>query len=295
MNTFFRDHPVVLLLLMFIAGMFAAQFSGMLLLKIFYPAANVQSLAALTKSHPEAWHLVRWIQLLHSTLSMIVPAVVFTKWMDGKWLPYEPAAEKPSIGALVFIPVLLFTLMPLMQTMYVFNQGMDIPGEFGQSLKSMEDQMNGLIEGMLSDSSTYATVFNVFLMVLLAAIAEELFFRGALQRFIIRKTGDEHAGILIAAIFFSSVHMQFYGFLPRLALGILFGYIYFRTKRLVAPILAHAMFNGLQLGTYYYSVRNGIASESEELLLMPVSFTMASTLLFFMMYYSFHAYTEKKK
>lgn len=295
MNTLFRNNPVVLLLLMFIAGMFAAQFSGMLLLKIFYPAANVQSLTALTTKHPEAWHLVRWIQLLHSFLSMIVPAILFTKWMDGKWLPYESTAEKPSLGALVFIPVLLFTLMPLMQTMYVFNQGMNIPGEFGQSLKAMEDQMNGLIEGMLSDTSTYATVFNVFLMVFLAAIAEEWFFRGTLQRFIIRRTGDEHAGILISAIFFSSVHMQFYGFLPRLALGILFGYIYFRTRRLLAPMLAHALFNGLQLGTYYYSVQHGVAAESKELLLMPVSFTIASTLLFFMMYYSFHTYTEKKE
>jgi membrane protease YdiL (CAAX protease family) len=158
----------------------------------------------------------------------------------------------------------------------------------------MEDQMNGLINGMLKDNSPGAMAFNIFLMVVVAAFAEELFFRGALQRFLVKQSGDEHLSIFISAVIFSSVHMQFYGFMPRLTLGILFGYMYYRTGRLIAPILAHALFNGLQVGTYYYATSKAVDAGEEELMLLPASYTIVSTLLFLLMYYSFHASTEKK-
>lgn len=290
-----KNNPVLLLLFLFITGMWLAQASGLLIIRWMYPGANLTTLTELGAGTPGAWQVVRLVQLLHACLSMILPAILAVKWLEGSWFPKSSKWEKSPAGAMIFIPVLLFSLMPLLQTMYVFNQGLEIPGQLGESLKSMEDQMNGLINGILKDSSPGAMAFNIFLMVVVAAVAEELFFRGALQRFLIKRTGDEHLSIFISAVIFSSVHMQFYGFLPRLTLGILFGYLYYRTGRLIAPITGHALFNGLQIGTYYYAASNGLDTEGGELLLMPVSFTMVSTLLFFLMYYSFHAYTEKKE
>lgn len=283
------------MLFLFITGMWVAQVSGLLLIRWLYPTSADSTLAELGASTPGAWQLVRVVQLLHAFLSMMLPALLAMKWVEGQWLPKSSTQERVRAGAMIFIPLLLFSLMPILQTMYVFNQGLNIPGQLGENLKAMEDQMNGLINGILKDDSPAAISFNIFLMVVVAAVAEELFFRGALQQFLTKKSGDIHLSIFIAAVIFSSVHMQFYGFLPRLALGILFGYLYYRTGRLIAPILGHALFNGLQVGTYYYASLNGLDTGDGEMLLLPVSFTIASTLLFFLIYYSFHTYTEKKE
>jgi uncharacterized protein len=88
--------------------------------------------------------------------------------------------------------------------------------------------------------------------------------------------------------------MQFYGFLPRMALGVLFGYIYFRTRRLIAPILAHALFNGSQLASYYFLGSGAVDTGDNEMYVMPLPLTLSSLLLFSMLYYSFYQYTEKK-
>lgn len=289
-----KKNPVLLLLFLFITGMWLAQVLGMLIVRWIYPYDNLTTLTELGAGTPGAWQVVRLVQLLHALLSMVFPAILALKWVEGSWFPQNSPQDKAPAGAMIFIPVLLFSLMPLLQTMYVFNQGLHIPGQLGESLKAMEDQMNGLINGMLKDNSPGAMAFNIFLMVVVAAFAEELFFRGALQRFLVKQSGDEHLSIFISAVIFSSVHMQFYGFMPRLTLGILFGYMYYRTGRLIAPILAHALFNGLQVGTYYYATSKGVDAGEEELMQLPAGYTIVSTLLFLLMYYSFHASTEKK-
>ncbi|HAZ23715.1 MAG TPA: CPBP family intramembrane metalloprotease domain-containing protein, partial [Algoriphagus sp.] len=60
----------------------------------------------------------------------------------------------------------------------------------------------------------------------LAGIGEEMFFRGVLQPKLHLYTGSVHWGIWLTAIIFSAIHIQFYGFVPRVFLGAIFGYLY---------------------------------------------------------------------
>lgn len=286
--------PLLLLSLLFIGGLTMAQLAGMWLIKALHPGFEGQSITELTTAYPGSWTTVRWLQVVHSTLTFGLPAILAWRLVQGSFLPVYPVAERRSAGTMLFIPLLLFTILPLMQIMYLFNQQMDIPGEFGRLMKEMEEQMGGIIAGLMADQSPEAIAFNVFLMVILAAVTEELFFRGALQRFLQMRLGDEHAAVFFSSILFSAVHMQFYGFLPRMALGILFGYIYLRTRRLIAPILAHALFNGSQVASMYLFGKAAVDENSGGAAAVPFSVTLSSTLLFLMMYYAFHTYTEKK-
>jgi hypothetical protein len=77
----------------------------------------------------------------------------------------------------------------------------------------------------------------------LPAIGEELLFRGVLQKLIQKMTGSSHWAIWITATLFSALHLQFFGFLPRLLLGALFGYLLEWTGTLWLPILAHFINN----------------------------------------------------
>ena len=120
-------------------------------------------------------------------------------------------------------------------------------------MRSSEDRAAELTKAFLQMDNLNDLLYNLFLIAVLPAIGEELIFRGIIQRSINESNKNYHWGVWISAILFSALHMQFYGFIPRLFLGAFFGYLYVWTKTLWAPIFAHFLNNGMAvLLTYIY-------------------------------------------
>ncbi|MEQ8521271.1 MAG: CPBP family intramembrane glutamic endopeptidase, partial [Vicingaceae bacterium] len=91
------------------------------------------------------------------------------------------------------------------------------------------------------------------------------FFRGLIQPFLLRRTGNHHTAIWITAIIFSAIHLQFYGFFPRMFLGALFGYLMVWTGSLWAPILAHFANNAGAVAISYLFSDSQLSNKIEEL------------------------------
>ena len=94
-------------------------------------------------------------------------------------------------------------------------------------------------------------IFNIILIAIIPALGEELFFRGALQGVMKAWKGAKLA-IWITAIIFSAIHLQFYGFVPRMLLGAFFGYLLFWSENIWLPIIAHFVNNVLAVIFYYF-------------------------------------------
>jgi len=172
-----------------------------------------------------------------------------------------------SIGVFVLPPfllagyVILFMLIiiPFVNLLGDMNQQLALPkflSGLESSLKSMEDQANKLVEQMLQVHGVAALFFNIFLIALLPAIGEELFFRGALIRIFQNLRGMIPA-IWIVAFIFSAIHMQFYGFIPRLLMGAFFGYLLMWRGNLWLPVIAHFVNNVIAVVFYYFRF-NGV-------------------------------------
>jgi membrane protease YdiL (CAAX protease family) len=101
------------------------------------------------------------------------------------------------------------------------------------------------------------------MVALLPAVGEEFLFRGVIQRSFTRMTKNHHHGIWISAFFFSALHMQFYGFLPRLLLGGLFGYLLVWSGSMWIPILAHFFNNAFAVISLYLIDNNLMNPEIE--------------------------------
>ncbi|MFO8053840.1 MAG: CPBP family intramembrane glutamic endopeptidase, partial [Bacteroidales bacterium] len=78
---------------------------------------------------------------------------------------------------------------------------------------------------------------------LLPAIGEELLFRGVLQQLLSKLFANVHLGILVTAILFSAIHMQFFGFLPRIVLGLVLGYAFYLSGNIWMPVVIHFVNN----------------------------------------------------
>jgi hypothetical protein len=86
---------------------------------------------------------------------------------------------------------------------------------------------------------------------IIPAVGEELLFRGIIQRVLIQWTRNKHLGVWIAAILFSALHFQFYGFVPRALLGVMFGYMLIISGNLWLPVIAHFINNTVAVIAYY--------------------------------------------
>lgn len=81
---------------------------------------------------------------------------------------------------------------------------------------------------------------------LLAGVCEELLFRGPIQGSMLRKL-PPWAAITFAAILFSAAHFDFHGLVVRALLGILLGWMVWRSGSIFPAMVAHALFDSTQL------------------------------------------------
>ena len=169
-------------------------------------------------------------------------------WSD---LNFRTLPKLPIFGMVVLIEIAFMGFNGWLQEM---NQNIAFP----ESLKGLEAILKGM-EDKLAETTKFFTDFTslwqfilAFMVIaVIAGIGEELIFRGLIMRKLLLGTNNHHVAIWVAAFIFAAIHFQFYGILPRMMLGVLFGYFYFWTGNIWVPISAHIFNNGLAITVMY--------------------------------------------
>jgi len=204
---------------------------------------------------PAVMSSLKLMQILQHIGTTIVPALLFAYIVSGK--PVEYLALNRSALPLSYLLAagVLLCATPIVNWMIMVNGAMELPGfltGMEDWMKEMEDMSATLIERFLVMESVEALLLNLFMIGILPALGEELMFRGVIQRIFNSWTRNVHLGVWITAIIFSAIHMQFYGFLPRMMLGVLFGYLLVWSGSLLLPIFCHLIYNGLGVMFAYF-------------------------------------------
>jgi uncharacterized protein len=103
------------------------------------------------------------------------------------------------------------------------------------------------LKSVLNVNSPLQMIVVVFLVAVIPGIGEEMLFRGTVQQQFARIIKNPHIAIWLSAAFFSAIHFQFEGFLARMILGALLGYLFYWSNNLWIPIIVHFLNNGLQV------------------------------------------------
>jgi len=102
------------------------------------------------------------------------------------------------------------------------------------------DYIDGLKE--IKPAGVPAIVFTFLGLCVLVPLAEEVVFRGLIQRVFTRHMGGVLAMVLAGA-FFGVIHLTPQLLLSMIAFGIFLGFLFYATSNLTYPILAHCAFN----------------------------------------------------
>jgi uncharacterized protein len=133
--------------------------------------------------------------------------------------------------------------------MYTFMLNKAVP--MSDSIRAAEAVYEAAIKGIMQMPDTSEFAANFFLVAILAALGEELVFRGILQKQLLLRTGSPWLAILMSATVFTLIHFQFSGLAPRFLMGVLLGLVYWRSGSLWPGIFTHLFLNGAQVMALY--------------------------------------------
>lgn len=180
------------------------------------------------------------IQVLQE-VSMIVGVVLSSLILREKMKPALLLNKPNSWTSHLLAVLMMMFFIPVMNCMESYGEMFRLPDflhPLEELLRTMEDAARQTLETMLAASNVGGLIINVLVIALGAALSEEIIFRGILLH-LFRKRWSVHVAIWVSAILFSAIHFQIYGFIPRMLMGALFGYLAVWSGSLLLPIVAH--------------------------------------------------------
>ena len=202
-------------------------------------------------SDPASW----WQLHLQNFISQAIGfgGTAWVAWRLWKDVPEgllgNPAARKANVLGLAILATVFSS--PLLAASYELNTHLIPEGGMLETLFLPLEKMLEALTTFIASAEGAKRLVVLFSVAALPAVFEELAFRGVLQPLMIRVTGHAWIGIVLASVIFSAIHFQFYGFLPRVLLGMLFGWLAYRSGSLIPGMAAHFVNNALAAVTLW--------------------------------------------
>lgn len=267
------------------------------LLEKWYALPVTEAISALTaNSTREIRDFIRLILFINHLFIFIIPsatvAIIFyrKKWLKFLQLNFNPPFQQ-SINSLL-AALMIIAAFPLAQFLLRINQKIPLP----EWLKSLDEATNAMLQNLLSVETSYELILNLVVIAVIPAFGEELLFRGVIQRNFEKWFRNPHAAVWIAALLFSAFHMQFEGFLPRILLGAMLGYLFYLAGSIWVPIITHFVYNSIQIIAIYLYANDLSSIDIEQIDQTPIGLTIFSIIFVFIIgyyYVQFNVTSEK--
>jgi len=199
------------------------------------------------------------LQAISGFIGLIVFPILHVTGLEHK--PLSPFfSNKTQLMTVLGIVVLIALTFPIAASPITsWNATLDFPdfmSKFENWARDKEDLMTKVTGLFTSFDTAGGLLVTLFVVAVLPAIGEELTFRGLIQNELWRGSNNIHVAIWASAFVFSAIHVQFFGFVPRVLLGALFGYLYYWSGNLLVPIVAHFVNNAFSvIMIYLYNIK----------------------------------------
>lgn len=189
------------------------------------------------------------VQTIHTALLFAMPAWATHYAIYDSPLKKTMRMRKPSGTDIIICMAVTVTIIPFTSMLADISRAITFP-EFmsgvAERIKEADAQQASNLTLSLGNNDAMHMACNILLMGVFTAICEEIFFRGTMQELLCQSTGAIWA-VTITAFVFSGIHMEYSGFLSRMALGWIIGYAFIISRNICIPITMHALNNILAI------------------------------------------------
>jgi uncharacterized protein len=197
---------------------------------------------------------LRYILISQHISFFIIPAIIILIKLNPGYRLSLKNIKTPGLNEIVFVIILAFCLFPINNFAGLINSGMHFPDWLSGVEKWMidkESDASRLTDILMTQGTFWAMLFNLLLIAVIPAIGEELIFRGVFQTILKDFFKSGHLAIWVTAFVFSVLHFQFFGFIPRFILGLIFGYLFFWSGTIWLPVISHFVNNAVSVIAAY--------------------------------------------
>jgi uncharacterized protein len=249
-------HILLVLVTVFFGFAIIGPAIGIVVALPFYEGSITDFMAAVSSpiGHPEIKLPFFIIQGCATFFGLIVaPGLLLVAKKKSLKSFFSIPSSKQSLYLITVIVTIAFMLVnsPFIE----WNASVYLPEflkGFEEWARTREDFATEVTEFLTTFDGTGQLLIGIFVIAVLPAIGEEFVFRGLLQPQLHKSTGNIHIAIWVSAFLFSAMHMQFFGLVPRMLLGGLFGYLYYWSGNLWIAMLAHFVNNGFAVTMLYF-------------------------------------------
>jgi len=255
--TLFGKSPLtqlfVSLLLILLSGLVLLTVSILAWTLIFDGSSALLSISSADFSENEIPFL-RYLLISQHISLFIIPGIILIALLNPDNKLRIGDFNFPRIRDVVLVIGLAFCIFPITSFTGEFNSGMHLPDWLSGVEEWMigeEGKADSLIDLLIASDRFWIMILNLLTIAVIPAIGEELIFRGVFQKIGYKLFKSGNLAIWVTAFFFSAIHLQFFGFLPRFILGLVFGYLFLWSGTLWLPVIAHFVNNAVPvIGAY---------------------------------------------
>lgn len=243
-------------------------FVGLLFAIPLFDKSLIELFRVLQTSSLENIQELKYFQIVQSLGIFIIPPIIISWLFVGNISESLSLQKKPKWISLLLVILILFCSIPIINYLSEWNSSLKLPTSLSwleESMKNMEKAAEKITKMFLVTNNTSDFFVNILMIAIIPALGEELMFRGLIQNSISRITKNYHLGIFLSAILFSAIHMQFYGFIPRMLFGVLFGYFLVWSGSLWLPIIGHLINNGTAVVFYFIASNKQVEIDLENI------------------------------
>jgi len=189
---------------------------------------------------------IKFIQAFQHISIFLIPALCVSYLMTGNISKYLRLNSLPGLRLSILVLFLAMVLIPFIADLGIWNSKLILPSWLSgleEWMSRKETEAAKLTGWLIYSGSIAGLIINILIIAVLPALGEEFLFRGLLQDIFTGLFKSPHIGIIFTALLFGIFHLQFYGLVPRMVLGLVYGYLFYWSGTIWLPVFAHFLNN----------------------------------------------------
>ena len=244
-------------------------------------------------------------QTLSQIVMFMLPVCIVARlyYRDSQRSYFRLGFGRRAWGMALVGAVAMVLLAPAIDWLTTWNDTWTL-GSLDEPLRRVQQQTEAATREMLGGTTVGALLANLFVVALVPAVCEEVFFRAGMQNLLQRWfTGGRceygQWGTLLAvwltAAVFSLVHGEVFAFMPRFVMGVMLGYFYVYGGSIAVNATAHFVNNAIVVVVYWLVARGVLDIDPAAPMRLPWLLTACCTLAALMLMWSFMSPRFSKK
>ncbi|MGN6178678.1 MAG: lysostaphin resistance A-like protein [Mucilaginibacter sp.] len=278
-------HPglqFLLLAAILIVALIIGTFAGLGIVLALYGIDTMKAITTVNTAVPHFASALWVVQFAGTTFPILATPVFFAYVVMNDKANYLRTNFRFPPQLLIIVFAIMLCAFPVIELLSNINQKIPVP-HFLQWMADNQKTEQKLMDAMMNMKGVWDAIYDVLFIGLLTAIVEEFLFRGCIQTIFARWTKNIHVAIWVTAIFFSAFHLDFFGFLPRVLLGAMFGYFVAWSGSIWTSVWAHFINNGtIVVVTYLYQVNHTRVSPDDNHVFNSLAYIISAVIILFL-------------